>query len=209
MKYKRRKGKKTINSNKIKCDGINFSSGLERYTYLALKKAKLYEPDCYEGETFEVLEGFQFPNEEYARQSNGKGEYILRSPKKVLGIKYTPDFVTDNWIIECKGRANESFPIRWKLFKNYLWKTGDNRMLFKPQNQKEVDRTIEIIKNAQDAGRIKKRQVSQKDSIDDQSQAIYDQLAFLAKEKSTDLESLKEDLSELIYTISQRNTTSE
>ena len=145
MKYKRRKGKKTIKSNKIKCDGINFASGLERYCYLALKKAKIYEADCYEGETFTVLEGFQFPNEEYSRQSNGKGEYILRSPKKVLGIKYTPDFVGKDFIIECKGRANESFPIRWKLFKAWLTKNNIGKTLYKPQNQKEVDRTIELI----------------------------------------------------------------
>ena len=145
-KYKRRKGKKTIKSNKLKYDGINFSSGLERYCYMALKKEKLYEHGSYEGETFQVLEGFQFPNEEYARQSNGKGEYTLRSPKKVLGIKYTPDFVASDYIIECKGRANESFPIRWKLFKSWMTNTGDSRPLYKPQNQKEVDRTIELIK---------------------------------------------------------------
>ena len=144
-KYKRKKGKKTIKSNKINYDGINFASGLERYCYIALKKAKLYERDCYEGETFQVLEGFQFSNEEYSRQSNGKGEYILRSPKKVLGIKYTPDFVGCDVIIECKGRANESFPIRWKLFKAWLNNNNIGKTLYKPQNQKEVDRTIELI----------------------------------------------------------------
>ena len=37
--------------------------------------------------------------------------------KKYLPIKYTPDFIGDNFIIETKGRANESFPMRWKLFK--------------------------------------------------------------------------------------------
>ena len=145
-KYKRRKGKKTIKSNKISYDGINFASGLERYCYMALKKEKLYEYGSYEGETFQILEGFQFPNEEYARQSNGKGEYTLRSPKKVLGIKYTPDFVGKDFIIECKGRANESFPIRWKLFKAWLTRNNIGKTLYKPQNQKEVDRTIELIK---------------------------------------------------------------
>ena len=40
--------------------------------------------------------------------------------KKILPIKYTPDFVSDSFIIECKGRANESFPLRWKMFKKYL-----------------------------------------------------------------------------------------
>ena len=31
--------------------------------------------------------------------------------RKILNIKYTPDFVGHNFIIECKGRANETFPI--------------------------------------------------------------------------------------------------
>ena len=145
-KYKRKKGKKTINSKKNEFDGIKFASSLELYCYRALKKEKLYTEGCYEGETFTVLEGFQFPNEEYSRQSNGKGEYRLRSPKKVLGIKYTPDFVGDDFIIECKGRANESFPLRWKLFKAWLTKNEIGKTLYKPQNQKEVDKTIELIR---------------------------------------------------------------
>ena len=145
MKYKRRKGKKTINSKKIEQDGIKFASGLEKYCYLSLKKAKLYEFGGYEGETYQILEGFQFEDEEYSRQSNGKGEYILRSPKKVLGIKYTPDFIGTDYIIECKGRANESFPIRWKLFKKWHTENKIGKALYKPQNQKEVDRTIELI----------------------------------------------------------------
>ena len=37
--------------------------------------------------------------------------------KKYLTIKYTPDFIGKDFIIETKGRANESFPLRWKLFK--------------------------------------------------------------------------------------------
>ena len=40
--------------------------------------------------------------------------------KKYLPIKYTPDFIGEDFIIETKGRANESFPIRWKLFKRLL-----------------------------------------------------------------------------------------
>ena len=35
--------------------------------------------------------------------------------KKILNIKYTPDFIGKDFIIETKGRANESFPLRWKL----------------------------------------------------------------------------------------------
>jgi hypothetical protein len=53
----------------------------------------------------------------YERQANGKGEYKDRGNKKILGIKYTPDFEGSDFIIETKGRANDSFPLRYKLFK--------------------------------------------------------------------------------------------
>lgn len=142
----RRKSKKRgpVQAKKITYDGIKFASGLERYTYMALKKEKLFEE--YEGEVFNLIESFNFPNESYEKQSNGKGDYTNRGIKKVLGIKYTPDFTGKDYIIECKGRANESFPLRWKLFKLWMTNTGDLRPLYKPQNQKDVDRTIQIIK---------------------------------------------------------------
>ena len=142
---KRRSRKKgPVQAKKITYDGINFASGLERYTYMALKKEKLFEG--YENEVFQLIEGFNFENEAYEKQANGKGDYTNRGQKKILGIKYTPDFTGKDFIIECKGRANESFPLRWKLFKLWLNNNKDGRTCYKPQNQKEVDRTIQIIK---------------------------------------------------------------
>ena len=80
-----------------------------------------------------------FDNESYERQSNGKGDMVNRGSKRILPIKYTPDFVSDSFIIECKGRANESFPIRWKMFKNYVKNNLPRVTLYKPQNHKECD----------------------------------------------------------------------
>ena len=144
--HRNRKGRKRgpVRANKVKFDGINFASGLERYCYQALKKEKLFEG--YENESFSLIDGFVFSNESFERQANGKKEFINRGSKKVLGIKYTPDFCGRDFIIECKGRANESFPLRWKLFKLWLTKNQDGRTCYKPQNQKEVDRMIELIK---------------------------------------------------------------
>ena len=139
--YKRKKG--PVQSKKITYDGINFASGLERYMYMALRKAKI--TSLYEGQTFELSEAFDFPFESYERCGNGKGEYKNRGSKKILNIKYTPDFEGDNFIIETKGRANESFPLRYKMFKNLIANTYPDMILYKPQNQKECDRTIELI----------------------------------------------------------------
>ena len=141
---RKRKKKGPVQAKKISYNGISFASGLERYTYIALKKNKLYEG--YESETFQIVESFQFPNISYEKQANSKGEYINRGSKKILGIKYTPDFIGKDYIIECKGRPNESFPLRWKLFKLWLTKNNIGKILYKPQNQKEVDRTIALIK---------------------------------------------------------------
>ena len=140
---KRRKKNGPVRSKKVICDGITFASGLEKYMYLALKEAKIKAD--YEGETFTLIDGFEFEVDSYERQSNGKGEFKDRGNKKILPIKYTPDFVNEDFIIECKGRANESFPMRWKLFKRWINKNRFHVTLYKPQNQKECDQVIELI----------------------------------------------------------------
>ena len=153
---KRRRKKGPVQSKKISYDGINFASGLERYMYMALKKAKIRAK--YEGETFVLVNGFHFENEVYERQANGKGEFTNRGGKRILPIKYTPDFIGDNFIIETKGRPNESFPIRWKLFKRLMTEQFPGYRLFKPQNQKECDRVIQILKD----GKINNRELPNK-----------------------------------------------
>ena len=142
-RYKRKKG--PVRSKKVTFDGIQFASGLEKYMYIALKKAKIKA--MYEGATFVLQEDFKFNINSYERQANGKGDMINRGQKKIQSIKYTPDFVSDSFIIECKGRANESFPIRWKMFKKYVKKHLKRVTLYKPQNQKECDQVIELITN--------------------------------------------------------------
>tara|TARA_B100000287_G_scaffold256481_1_gene241115 strand:- start:831 stop:1271 length:441 start_codon:yes stop_codon:yes gene_type:complete len=140
-KIKRKRG--PVRSKKVTFDGITFASGLEKYMYIALKKAKIKAK--YEGQTYVLQEGFMFENESYERQSNGKGQMVNRGSKKILPIKYTPDFISDSFIIECKGRANESFPLRWKMFKKYVKANLKHVTLYKPQNQKECDEVINLI----------------------------------------------------------------
>ena len=142
-KFKRKRG--PVRSKKVTFDGVTFASGLERYMYQALKKAKIHA--VYEGATFELQKWFMFDVDSYERQGNGKGDMVNRGQKKILNIKYTPDFVSDSFIIECKGRANESFPLRWKMFKKHVKEHIPHVTLYKPQNQKECDKVVELIKN--------------------------------------------------------------
>ena len=95
--YKKKRG--PVRAKKVSFDGIKFASGLERYMYQALKKAKIKAK--YEGKTYTVQEGFMF--------------------------------------------NNESFPIRWKMFKKYVNDNLKHVTLYKPQNQKECDKVIELI----------------------------------------------------------------
>ena len=144
MKKKYSKKRGPVRAKKVSFDGIQFQSGLELYMYKALKEAKIvgeYEPVSYT-----LLEGFDFEGICFEKQANGKGEYKDRGCKKILPIKYKPDFVGRDFIIECKGRANESFPLRWKLFKSWIALRAPTIALFKPQNQKDCDYTIDQIK---------------------------------------------------------------
>ena len=144
MRYRKKTKKRgPVRSKKVMYDGITFASGLERYMYQALKKAKIKAK--YEGRTYTLIDGFEFETPSYERQSNGKGEFKDRGNKRILPIKYTPDFVNSSFIIECKGRANESFPMRWKLFKRFINRCYPHVTLYKPQNQKECDQVIELI----------------------------------------------------------------
>lgn len=142
-KRPRKKKRGPVVAKKVSYDGINFASGLERYMYMALKKNKINAK--YESETFTLIDGFYFQNEVYERQSNGKGEFTNRGGKKILPIKYTPDFIGKDFIIETKGRANDSFPIRWKLFKKLIAEQFPNHTLYKPQNQAECDQVVRWI----------------------------------------------------------------
>ena len=141
MKRTRKKG--PVVSKKCQMNGITLASGLEKHMYKSLLDAKI--DFNYEGEVFELLPSFHFENDCVERQSNGKGDFVNRGNKKVLNIKYTPDFVGYDFIIETKGRANDSFPLRWKMFKKWMHDHNDKRILYKPQNQKEVDETVKLI----------------------------------------------------------------
>lgn len=144
MRYKRKKGKRISKAKKYHFNGVDYKSGLE------LKMAKLLTenkiPFKYEPTKFNLQEGFVSEGDCHERQSNGKGEFKNRGNKKILPITYTPDFIGKGFAIETKGYANESFPIKWKMFKKYLHDKGIKLMLFKPQTQKECEEVIRILK---------------------------------------------------------------
>ena len=69
----------------------------------------------------------------------------LKTNKNIRQIIYTPDFVSDKFIIETKGFKTDSFVLRWKMFKNYLHQNKDSRIIYMPSNKKECDLVISDI----------------------------------------------------------------
>lgn len=152
MAYKRKKGKAIVKKRKtFVFKGIEYKSGLEKNMAMLLDSAGI--PFEYEPQTFQVMESFDFRYDCYERQANGKGDFKNRGNKKVLGIKYTPDFIGEGFIIETKGYANESFPIRWKLFKKLLHDTVGSLVpltIYKPQKISECVEVVKLIKQQKD-----------------------------------------------------------
>lgn len=140
MGWKIRRGKKGSNkkiknATPLEVDGIQFRSKLEAYCYRQLTEAGI--KSAYEENTYTLIPAFEF---------NGE---------KVRPCTYTPDFVGDTFIIEVKGFANDVWPVKCKMFKQYLVLTKDTRQLYIPKNQKEVLEVINEIKARQDE--IKKK----------------------------------------------------
>ncbi len=148
-KYKRKKGVKTSRGNKKIYDGIEFASGLEIYCYKELKKTDL--DFKYEEISYTLVDPITRGFEVYKKTKTKP--YSSVKTKNVLKISYKPDFfIYDKgklvYIIETKGHANESFPIRVKLFYNYaIRRLKYLKAYFLPSNQKEVDETIKLIQD--------------------------------------------------------------
>lgn len=117
--------KKVKNATPLDYDGISFKSKLEMYCYKLLRENKI--PVEYEVVKFPILDAFSY-NEE-----------------KIRGMTFTPDFVGDNFVIECKGFMNDAFPLRWKLFKYYLYKNQFRYDLYLPRNKKDVEKVVQQI----------------------------------------------------------------
>ena len=77
--YKRKSGKRgPVRAKKLSYDGIDFASGLEKYMYIALRKAKI--KFTYELRSFELLPSFSFNQDK---------------PGKILGFRLAAGRVKD------------------------------------------------------------------------------------------------------------------
>tara|TARA_Y100000361_G_scaffold141314_1_gene146262 strand:- start:170 stop:604 length:435 start_codon:yes stop_codon:yes gene_type:complete len=142
MAYKRKGRAKVKGVKKTVYKGIEFQSLLEKHMYKALDDEGIKVD--YEKHTFTVFPGMVYPQACY----EGTKTKLYNKGSKIRPITYTPDFVDPNgkWIIETKGYANESFPLRWKLFKKHLKDNNLTYVLFMPRNKAQVAEVLELVK---------------------------------------------------------------
>ena len=71
--------------------------------------------------------------------------------KKIISISYTPDFIINykNYLIilELKGRENDCFYLKKKMFRKWLEKYEPKSIYFEIYTKKQLLQAIEIIKN--------------------------------------------------------------
>lgn len=131
-------------------DGIQFRSRLEVFTYRKLKELKV--KFSYEPRKFEISPGFVTNVTLYAKTPK-KG--YREVTQKINPITYTPDFIVELSeaivIIEDKGRENDAFPLKEKLFLSILPTIEEykSKQIYyvKPTNQSNVLETIKLIQN--------------------------------------------------------------
>ena len=111
--------KKVKNATSVEYDGIKFKSKLELTIYKALKEKGLNP--LYECNKFILQEGFR-PSKPYYLK--GICPKTANGYAKIIQITYTPDFTVEYsdkiLFIEAKGKQNDSYPIKRKLFLKYL-----------------------------------------------------------------------------------------
>ena len=111
--------KKVKNATSTEYDGITFKSKLEVTIYKALKEKGLNP--LYERTRFILQEGFR-PSKPYFIK--GVCPSTVNGYAKIIQITYTPDFevkYNDKILyIEVKGRQNDTYPIKRKLFLKFI-----------------------------------------------------------------------------------------
>lgn len=143
--------KKIINATPLEYNSIKFKSQLEVMVYKTL--IELGFKPYYEPTTYVVWKGYRPTVPFYTRDS--KTRMLKLESKKLIDIKYTPDFIFEYddivIILQVKGFANDTYYIKNKLFRKYLEdvskETNQKCLYFEIYTKKQLLQAIEIIKD--------------------------------------------------------------
>lgn len=154
--------KKVKNTEPITYEGIQFRSGLEAFCYKKLKEAGIEA--LYEQKTYVIhpkfICGFSSMEQVVRRRAKGakiKDVQFTDTKGVIKPITYTPDFTDtgedpQEFIIECKGWCNDTFPLKVKMFKKLLTDNNFKGTYYIPRNQRQVLLVVEqILKKRTDA----------------------------------------------------------
>lgn len=142
--------KKIKNAQRLIYNNIQFKSQLEVMIYKTLLQEGFDVK--YEPVTFTLWQGFHPEVPYYVK--NKKTRELALDNKKLIDIKYTPDFIFYyngvRVIIEAKGFQNDVFYIKKKLFIKYLddcyINTGQRSIYFEVYTKRQLLQAIKIIK---------------------------------------------------------------
>lgn len=142
--------KKIKNAKITEYDGIKFKSKLEVMVYKTLKENDFNVQ--YEPFTFTLWEGFK---PEVPFYCPNKDKQLEINNKKIISIKYTPDFYFKynniEVFIEVKGMKNDTYYLKNKLFRGFLEDTYKEfehiSLYFEIYNKKQLLQAIQIIKD--------------------------------------------------------------
>lgn len=148
---------KIKNATKLEVDGNKFRSKLEAFCYSKLKENKIDDFE-YEKVKFILQPSFTFTSksieayEKTDRQTGIKTKGYGETKPEIREITYLPDFVCvdaitkTGWIIECKGYPNDGWSNKLKMFKYMLTQEGFDIDYYIPNNQGNVLKSIQSIK---------------------------------------------------------------
>lgn len=147
--------RKIKNARKCIYNNIHFKSNLEMYCYRYFSENGITLQ--YETKSFVLTDAFYPKAKIYVpvKTRNSSKTTIKLKSNKVRPITYTPDFIFETpnsyVFIETKGRANDVYPIKRKLFLKVMNQicidSNKECWFFEPHNQQQVRNVYIIIQN--------------------------------------------------------------
>lgn len=138
--------KKVRNATPKEYNGIHFKSTIETMVYRTLLEHG-FDPQ-YEKVKYILWEGIRPTVPFYTR----KGKNNEPNMKKMINITWTPDFYMEynglKIIIEVKGKSNDVFPYKLKMFRKLLegYKDKEKYLIFEIFTKTQLLQAIEVIK---------------------------------------------------------------
>lgn len=139
--------KKVRNATKVVHNDIEFKSKLECNFYKTIEEEGL--DVAYEPMTFTLMSGF---NPTISFWNRNKSKVFREDMRRVRTITYTPDFIVTHkgmeFIIEAKGKENDTYPLKRKMFRKYI-ETMENPPVafYEVHSKKELLEVIKKIKS--------------------------------------------------------------